>query len=239
MHIKERNVLHPTPIRILANRPHVRHPDPRAVVRLEHHTISDIQIVVHSFVICRFECPGPLGVSQVGQVDDVRDGDAVGDDAFDFVELVVQQHELVPVALRPPALVRVRGAGVFEAAEHFGGGFVGRVPDSDAFLGWRLALFVISEFYQDRQNLRVFIVGHADVAAVVAAVGAVVGDCWYRLATVVFKDTSLTSLFDLDEMGWNDGDGGENGTTHHTAHRACSHRNWRIQACRDWSGRRG
>jgi hypothetical protein len=154
MHIKERNMLNPTPIRILGNRPYVRHPNPRAVyfhrlanvtyrenrparltVGLEHNPIGNIQIVIHSPVIGTLERPSPLGVPQVSQVDYVRDGDAVGDDAFDFVELVVQQHELVPVALGPPALVRVRGAGVLEAAEHFGVGFVGGVPDGDAVFG--------------------------------------------------------------------------------------------------------
>jgi hypothetical protein len=41
---------------------------------------------------------------------------------------------------------------------------------------------VISDSLQDRCNSRVFVVGDADVAAVVAAVGAVVGD-WDRLVS--------------------------------------------------------
>jgi hypothetical protein len=40
----------------------------------------------------------------------------------------------MPVALRPPALVGVSGARVFEAAEHLRVGLVGGVPDGDAVL---------------------------------------------------------------------------------------------------------
>jgi hypothetical protein len=173
VHIEERNMLNPAPIWILADRSHVRHPDACAVVGLEHDPVGDIQVVINGLVIGALEGACPLGLAQVGQVDDMGDGDSVCDHAFDFVELVVQEHELVPVALGPPALVCVCGSGVLEATEHLRVGFVGRVPDGD----------------------RVFVVGDADVAAVVAAVGAVVGDCYYCLASVTCRDTIRRAFF--------------------------------------------
>jgi hypothetical protein len=45
------------------------------------------------------------------------------------------------------------------------------------FLVPKLGFFLIGGFGQDVCDLRVFVVGDADVAAVVAAVGAVVGHC--------------------------------------------------------------
>jgi hypothetical protein len=155
VHVHESNMLDAAPIGVLADRSDVRHPDACAVVGLEHDAVGDVQVVVNGLVVGALEGACPLGVAQVGQVDDVGDGDAVRDHAFDFVELVVQQDELVPVALGPPPLVCIRGSGVLESAEHLRVGFVGRVPDGD----------------------RIFVVGDADVAAIVAAVGAVVCDC--------------------------------------------------------------
>jgi len=135
VHVKEGNMLNPATIGVFADRPNVRHPDSSAVVRLEHDAVGNVKIVIHSSVVGGLESARPLGVTQVGQVDDVGFGNPISDYAFYLVELVVQQHELVPVALRPPSLVCVRGTGVFEATEHFGVGFVGRVPDCDTVLG--------------------------------------------------------------------------------------------------------
>jgi hypothetical protein len=125
VHIEEGDMLNPTPIGILADRSDVGHPNTSAVVRLEHDAVGDVKVVVYSLVVSALESPGPLGVTQVGQVNDVGDRNPVGDHAFDFVELVVQQDELMPVALGPPALVGICGAGVLEAAEHLGVGLVG------------------------------------------------------------------------------------------------------------------
>ena len=73
-----------------------------------------------------------------------------------LVEFVVEEHVLVPVALCPPALVAVRGAGVGEAGEDFRGRvavFLGGVVDGEG----------------------IFVVADADVAAAETAVRAVVG----------------------------------------------------------------
>ena len=57
----------------------------------------------------------------------------------------------MPVALGPPSLVGVSCTRVLEATEHLGFSLIGRVPDGDA----------------------VFVVGNADIAAIVAAVSTV------------------------------------------------------------------
>jgi hypothetical protein len=166
VHVEHSKSLNPTTIRVLADRSNILDPNAGAVVGLEHDAVGDEEVVVDClFAVRRLERASPLGVAQVGQVDDVGDWNAVGDDALHLVELVVQEDELVPVALGPLSLVGVCGSGVLEAAEHFGVGFVGRVPDGDG----------------------IFVVGDADVAAIVAAVGAVVADCCYCLASVICK----------------------------------------------------
>jgi hypothetical protein len=125
VHIEEGNVLNAAAIGILADRSDVGHPNTSAVIGLEHDAVGDVKVVVHGLVIGALESTGPLGVTQVGQVNDVGDRNPVGDHAFDLVKLVVQQDELMPVALGPPALVGICGPGVLETPEHLGVGFVG------------------------------------------------------------------------------------------------------------------
>lgn len=154
MHVEEGNRLHTASVRVLADGAYILNPHASTVVGLEHDSVFDVEIVVNSAVVGGLEGAGPLGLSQVGQVDDVGDGNAVCDNPLDFVKLVVEKDELVPVALGPPALVSVGGAGVLKTAEHLGVSLVGRVPDGDGVL----------------------VVGDADVAAVVLLVRSVVGN---------------------------------------------------------------
>ena len=131
VHVKESKMLDAAAVGVLADGSDVSDPDSSSVVRLEHDAVSDVQVMINGDMICGFEGSGPLGFGQVGKVDDVGDWDAVFDHALHLVELIVQQHELVPVALGPPALVSVRRAGVLETTEHFRVGLVGRVPNRD------------------------------------------------------------------------------------------------------------
>lgn len=102
--------------RILAHRLDVVNPETRAVVTLVRKAIHNVKVVIDSLVISRKERSSRLGIAQIRQVDNVGNRAARSSRTcgFDFVELVVQEHVLVPVALGPPALVAVGRTGVRE-----------------------------------------------------------------------------------------------------------------------------
>lgn len=151
------------------------HPDSGTVVGLEHDAVLDVQVVIDGAVVGGFESAGPLGFGEVGQVDDVRDRYAVFHYTLHFVKLIVQEDELVPVALRPPALVGVSSTRVLEAAKHLRVSLVGGIPDSDA----------------------VFVVSDTDVAAIVTTVRTVIRDALGVVCVSVGTSTAR-----LVRVGW-------------------------------------
>lgn len=118
VHVEERESLDTAAIRVLADGAHIMDPDPGAIVGLEHDSIFDVQVMVNGAVVGGLEGAGPLGLGEVAEVDDVSDRDTVFDNTFHFVKFVVQKNELMPVALRPPALVCVGCTGVLKTAKH-------------------------------------------------------------------------------------------------------------------------
>jgi hypothetical protein len=156
--IKERFRSHALTRGILLNRSNIVHPDAIPVIRLVRKAVYDVQVVVDALLIRGPEVARVLGVLQVREVGDVGDGAPRGSGAgfVLLVQLVVEQDVLVPVALGPPALVHVRGAGVGQLGEDLGRGLAvlgGGVVDGDGVL----------------------VVADADVAAAVTAVRPVVG----------------------------------------------------------------
>ena len=156
--VEERLRSHALARGILLDRADVVHPDAVAVVGLVRKAVDNVQVVVDALLVGGPEVACVLGVLQVGEVGDVGHGAAGGGCAglVLLVQLVVEQDVLVPVALGPPALVHVRGAGVGQLGEDLGRGLAvlgGGVIDGDGVL----------------------VVTDADVAATVAAVRAIVG----------------------------------------------------------------
>jgi len=142
---------------VFADGADVVYPDAVSVIALVGEAIDNVEVVVDALVVCGKEGASPFGAAKVREVDNVSDGTArrSWSDGLLLVKLVVEQDVLVPVALSPPALVAVGGAGVGKRGDDLRGRVAvlqGRIVHGDGVL----------------------VVADADVASTEPSVGAVV-----------------------------------------------------------------
>lgn len=162
-------------------------PETITIVRLVSKAVDDVQVVVNTLLVGGEEVTGVLGVLEIRKVSDVGNGSARRSRAglVLLVEFVVEQDVLVPITLGPPTLVGVRSTGVGELGENLGG---------------RLAIF--GSGVVDGNG--VLIVANADVAATVAAVGAVVGNTLSVVDVAVLASTAgsggLARVLEVDVL---------------------------------------